>query len=268
MSDLLEFAQLAPLGFVVGAYGTLVGAGGGFVLVPLLLIMWPDKEPATVTSIALAVVFFNAYTGTIAYARMGRIDYFAAVLFALAAAPGAVLGPMLVHELPRALFQPFFGLIMLAGGTWLAFRPLSSPATLGRTGGSRAQRTYLTSQFNTLLGSVGTSYIAMFSSMFGLGGGIFHVPFLVRVLEFPPHVATATSHFVLVTLTLIATISHVFLGAFDSGLECTMYLAVGVMMGSPIGAVLSTRVGGSLIVRLLAVGLCLVGLRLVVAALV
>jgi len=41
-----------------------------------------------------------------------------------------------------------------------------------------------------------------------------------------------------------------------------MYLAVGVMMGAPIGAALSTRIRGSMIVRLLAGALCLVGLRL------
>ncbi len=33
----LEYLWLIPLGFVIGAYGTLIGAGGGFVLVPILL---------------------------------------------------------------------------------------------------------------------------------------------------------------------------------------------------------------------------------------
>jgi uncharacterized protein len=41
-----------------------------------------------------------------------------------------------------------------------------------------------------------------------------------------------------------------------------MYLAVGVMMGAPLGAAASVRVRGSLSVRLLAGALCLVGLRL------
>src|SRR6185295_19952217 len=51
---------LVPLGFAVGTYGTLVGAGGGFVLVPALLIIYPDESPSSITSISLAVVFFNA----------------------------------------------------------------------------------------------------------------------------------------------------------------------------------------------------------------
>lgn len=79
--EMAEFIKLAPLGFIVGAYGTLVGAGGGSVLAPALLILQPQESPATITAISLAVVFFNAYSGTVAYMRMGRIDYRAAVLF-------------------------------------------------------------------------------------------------------------------------------------------------------------------------------------------
>jgi uncharacterized membrane protein YfcA len=41
-----------------------------------------------------------------------------------------------------------------------------------------------------------------------------------------------------------------------------MYLAVGVMMGAPVGAAVSSRLHGSIIVRVLAGALCLVGLRL------
>jgi hypothetical protein len=78
----------------------------------------------------------------------------------------------------------------------------------------------------------------------------------------PPHTATATSHFVLTFVALTATMTHVALGEFERGLPQTMYLAVGVMMGAPVGASLSTLLRGSLIVRLLAVALCLVGLRL------
>ena len=46
---------MLPLGVAIGVVGTLVGAGGGFLLVPLLLFMYPGAEPETVTSISLAV---------------------------------------------------------------------------------------------------------------------------------------------------------------------------------------------------------------------
>lgn len=76
---------LLPLGFVVGAYGTLVGAGGGFVLVPALLLIYPGEKRSSITSISLAVVFFNALSGSAAYARLKRIDYVTGLIFAATA---------------------------------------------------------------------------------------------------------------------------------------------------------------------------------------
>jgi len=36
---MMEFLWLVPVGFVAGVFGTLVGAGGGFVLMPILLVL-------------------------------------------------------------------------------------------------------------------------------------------------------------------------------------------------------------------------------------
>ena len=52
-----EYFWLIGLGVVVGAYGTLIGAGGGFVLMPILLMMLPGANPDQLTAISLAVVF-------------------------------------------------------------------------------------------------------------------------------------------------------------------------------------------------------------------
>lgn len=254
--ELVEFLKLAPLGFCVGAFGTLVGAGGGSVLVPLLLILLPEETPATITAISLAVVFFNAYAGTIAYMRMGRIDYRAGTLFTIAGLPGAVVGTLLVHEMPRAVFDPVFGTLLVGLGLMLVTSPL------GDSAGSLKVETPELDENRMLAGTIGSGYIGVLSSLLGIGGGIIHVPFLIRILKMPPHVATATSHFVLTFVALTATVTHVTMGEFDRGLAQTMYLAVGVMMGAPVGAMLSSKLQGSLIVRMLALALCLVGFRL------
>lgn len=253
-SEMIQFAQLAPLGFAIGAYGTLVGAGGGSLLVPALLLMLPNESAASLTSTSLAVVFFNAYSGTLAYMRMRRIDYFAGVLFALAGIPGAVVGVLLVHHLPRTFFDPLFGLLLLGIGAYLTARPL---------GQGQMKPPEPEEEANHLcVGSIGSAYIAVLSSLLGIGGGIIHVPFLIRILRMAPHTATATSHFVLTFMALAGTITHVVLGEFQGAVDRTAYLAIGVMMGAPVGAAVSGKIGGSLIIRLLAVALCLVGLRL------
>ena len=40
---MLERIWLIPVGFIIGAYGTLIGAGGGFVLVPMLILLYPGR---------------------------------------------------------------------------------------------------------------------------------------------------------------------------------------------------------------------------------
>ena len=50
---MISYLWLVPVGFLVGAYGTLIGAGGGFVLVPFLLLLYPAENPEVITSISL-----------------------------------------------------------------------------------------------------------------------------------------------------------------------------------------------------------------------
>jgi hypothetical protein len=118
---------LIPLGLAVGAYGTVVGAGGGFVLVPMLLIFYPDEDPAAITSISLGVVFVNAASGSFAYRRLQRIDYQSGLLFALAALPTALFGALLVNVVPRATFDVIFGVALLSVAAytiWSVGRPV------------------------------------------------------------------------------------------------------------------------------------------------
>ena len=110
--DVVSALGLIVLGFGTGAYGTLIGAGGGFVLVPILLLLYPHDGPHLITSISLAVVFFNAASGSEAYARMGRVDYRSGLLFAIATIPGAVLGALTTSLLPRSLFDMTFGVLL------------------------------------------------------------------------------------------------------------------------------------------------------------
>jgi uncharacterized membrane protein YfcA len=263
---------LVPIGFAVGAYGTLIGAGGGFVLVPVLLLLYPQQRPATITSISLAVVFFNALSGSWAYARHKRIDYQSGVAFAAATVPGAVIGAFVVGYLSRGFFDVLFGgvLVLLAGFVILRTSARGAhivPLQVGMTRRVLVDAHGVTYEYGFFQwqGIVISTGVGFLSSLLGIGGGIIHVPALVEFLNFPVHIATATSHFILAVMALAGTLVHLGTGELrpDAGFTQTALLAAGVIPGAQLGAKLSHEIHGGFIIRLLGVALLLVGIRLI-----
>lgn len=268
--------MLVLLGLAVGTLGTLVGAGGGFILVPVLLWLYPSRDANTITAMSLLVVFANAASGSVAYARQRRIDYVSGTLFAAATLPGAVAGALVVGLVPRALFGAVFAtaLTLLAVVLLLPYRPaIQAPVagwwTLRRTVRDLEGDTYayMYSAWQGVLISLGAGFV---SSLLGIGGGVVHVPVMVLLLHFPVHVAAATSHFVLALMALQATVTHIVSGAltWDRALAQAGAIAAGAVPGAQIGARFAHRTSGPVIVRFLGVALLLVALRLAVAAIV
>jgi uncharacterized membrane protein YfcA len=242
--------------------------------VPILLFLYPDETPATITSITLTVAFFNAFSGSIAYARLKRIDYRSGLLFSTMTVLGAILGAYTIEYLSRGVFQYVFGSILIVVSAYLLLRPhkgitagflLKWPA--GRHVTDRAGNSYQYS-FNLPLAMGIAFFIGLVSGLLGIGGGIIHVPAMTQLLFFPIHVATATSHFVVAITTLAAIITHIVSGTFPAtaiNIGRIAVLSAGAVIGAQFGARISQRVKGSLIVRLLALGLAVVALRLLIA---
>lgn len=270
---LWRFLVLIPLGFVIGAFGTLIGAGGGFVLMPVLLLLYPQEKPELLTCISLAVVFFNALSGSAAYARMGRIHYRSGLLLSAPTIPGAIIGALVTAYLPRQLFNGIFGLSMLAVAIFLLLHPggerRNKPVnpkryltcSLVETDGTRHIFSY-----KPLIGIGFSLLVGFVSSLLGIGGGIIHVPALVYLCNFPVHIATATSHFILAVMSFTGTGVHILSGTFSRGLRRTICLSIGVLLGAQVGAQLSRRVHGDWIIRALAVALGFVAVRILIMA--
>lgn len=266
---------LIGLGFAVGVYGTLVGAGGGFVLVPMLLIIYPDEDPASITSISLAVVFFTAVSGAIAYARQHRIDYQSGLIFALAGLPGAIAGAFLVDAVPRRAFDVLFGLVLLsiAGYTlWSVGRPqvmrqpLRGRGIIRRQMPGQSEGEVFIYSYRAWQGIVMMAAIGFLSSLLGIGGGVISVPMMITVLRFPVHVAVATSQFILAFMAGQGSAVHLLNGHLvGDNILRALLIAAGAIPGAQVGALLSRRLRGELVARLLVLALIVVGGRLLFA---
>ena len=71
--------------------------------------------------------------------------------------------------------------------------------------------------YNPAIGIWLSLFVGYISSVLGVGGGFIHVPALTSLLNFPVHIATATSHFVLAIMALTGTLVHVAHGVFARG---------------------------------------------------
>ena len=59
--DFNSIILLIGIAFLTGTFGPLIGAGGGFILVPVLRLLYPAMTPDAVTGISLAVWYWLVY---------------------------------------------------------------------------------------------------------------------------------------------------------------------------------------------------------------
>lgn len=268
---MLEYLSFIVVGILAGTVGAMLGLGGGFLVVPFLLIIY-HYSPQQAAGTSLVMVFFNAISGTIAYTKQKRIDYRSAWKFALATVPGAIGGSFLSRYLTGKIFGIAFGLLLIlvaisillknekreknkSGGInfiWFKASPRSFVDSMGN------QFSY---HVNEQLGIIISFFVGLLSSILGIGGGIIHVPAMVYILGFPAHVATATSNMILSVTAFGGSVSHLFLGHVM--IMAGFFLGLGALVGAQLGAYISKRTKAGIIMKVLAVVLILTGLRLI-----
>jgi uncharacterized protein len=266
-----QFWQYAVFGLLVGCYGTIVGLGGGFLVVPALVLV-AGFSPQQAAATSLVVVFANAASGNISYYRQKRIDIATGWRFGLASVPGSLAGVEISRAFTNDPFRIVFGLILVASSVFLMIKP---ERTAGPSHADGSRKTGMTLRrlvdsagnvheyaFDMKTGLLLSFFAGIISALFGVGGGIVYVPALVYLFNFPAHIATATSFFVLLISSLAGVTFHGFHKhpVYSAGLS----IGVGAIVGAPIGAALSRKLKSTLIIRLFAAALLLVGIRLVV----
>lgn len=101
------------VGLTVGAIAGMLGIGGGFLFVPLLLALgYPTKVAAATTSVA---VVFSSFTGFLGHIAVGHFDWPLMVAAGIGVLIGSQMGArmMVIRMNPRTLKQ-MFGFVLLA----------------------------------------------------------------------------------------------------------------------------------------------------------
>lgn len=268
---------LLLIGILAGGYGTIVGAGGGFIFVPALLLLF-KMEPAIAAGSGLMIVLINSLSGVIGYAKQGKIQYRTGLIIGIGALPGSFLGVWLLQIYSSSYFYVIFATLLVGLGIFLLTKNLPDKfkkhipsksyayVAVSATGENAGflQKEVIEDEKESQslkkrlipLGLV----IGILSSYLGIGGGWLLVPILIYVFKVPAHNAAATSIFSLCLYSTIGVIAQLFYGHVDW--TAVIFGGIGVIIGSQIGVLLSLKIPGKVIIRMLSVLLIFIGFRM------
>lgn len=220
---MIEEIWLIPLGFVGGILGSMIGLGGGIIIVPVLTFV--GFPPTLAASNSLFATFSNAAASTISYSRQKRIEYSVGLKLGILAIPGTILGAYVSSDVTPGIFKILFGLVLVSSSVYIFLkRKIES------------KEKNASKQIWVL--AVGASFFAgIISSFFGIGGGIIFVPLMVVAMGMGMRTAAPTSQLILLFASFSGLVTHSMLGHPDY--FQSLMLAVGGFGGGILGARLS-----------------------------
>lgn len=223
---MFESLWLIPLGFVAGVIGSIIGLGGGIVVVPVLTFL---GVPHTISSSSsLFAAFSNSVASTVSYSKQKRIDYGTGLRLGLMSIPGTILGAIISAQATPDLFKISFAVVLIASCYYLFIKK-----NLDTNHGNLSKKMLVVS-------SVISFFAGILSSFFGIGGGIIFVPLMIIGLGLLIKNATATSQLILMFSSASGMITHTVLGHAD--FEYALLLSIGAFAGGLLGARLSLEI--------------------------
>lgn len=277
---------LLLIGIIAGGYGTIIGAGGGFIFVPALLLIF-KMEPALAAGTSLVTVLINSLSGIIGYAKQKRILYKTGLIIAIGAFPGSILGVWLLHIYSSSYFIIGLAILLIGLGIFLFFKntvfwkkkqhlvvrereslinAVSEVASSVEVKITKESTTFIPIKEKRKLKVVPRWLIpigflmGVLSSYLGIGGGWLLVPVLIYLFNIPTHNTTATSIFSLTLYSSVGVISQILLGNIDW--PTVIFGGVGVVIGAQLGVYLSRRIPGKIIIQMLSILLIVIGFRM------
>jgi uncharacterized membrane protein YfcA len=251
---------LVAVGCLTGVLAGMLGAGGGFATVALLLAA--DVNPHVAVGTALVYLMIMGGWGTFMHVHLRSVDRRLAIAIGVSAAISALVGAQIAEALDRKDLVLALALFTAAvSGVSLAWPPTRRPVDLPddplADDGSVPDEAPPASpppRFPTKplaevarpavapvaadqpLGGaiIGGSIMGLLKGLFGVGGAFLIVPVMSRFGRVRREVAVGSSLFALLVASLVAAVRHATLGNVDA--SDLLALVPGGLFGSFVGA--------------------------------
>ena len=268
--DLGHFPWLVLFGLVIGVIGGFFGVGGGFLMVPMLNVVFGIPYNICVGS-DLGQMCGMSTAATVRHARFGNIDFKLGFLMILGTATGVELGAVLLEFLKHAgeatmtvvMSLVYAALLLFLGQAIVRESLRTMKAGGGEADGSAGgpPATGVVLRLRTLkiwpmvsLPKSGIQSISLWvilgigfatgllSGMLGVGGGFIRMPALVYIMGCPTVVAVGTDLFEIMFSAGYGVFTHSMKG--NVHLVLVLALLIGTTIGAQVGATYTRKAGG------------------------
>lgn len=266
----LTLIWLFIVGLFGGTIGSLLGLGGGIIIIPALLLFsehipqFAGIQPAEAIGTSLILVILTALSSTMSYAKKKRIDYHSGWYYFISCGPAAMIGAYIARFFDPDSFFIAFGILMVAVSILLFVKnrlPRSTiPHDVQRVLTDDTGQTY---RFGYHRGTaLSLSFvIGLTSGLFGIGGGALLVPLMIILFRYPTHIATATSMFTILLTSISGSLIHFVQGNINW--HAVLFLAPGVWLGGKFGVWISNRLTSKGLLNVLRFAFLIIAVRMV-----
>ncbi len=233
-----------------GGFGSLVGIGGGLIIVPLLSVGL-GYEVKTAIAASLIGVIATSLSASPRYIRTGLADRRLALLLLVAAALGGLAGGLTAGYLDGRALSLLFALLLMGVALrmlWQIRHPVTPLPVDDAAAGSGFASSFVEPttgedvayQARRIVPGTAVSFVAgNISGLLGVGGGVINVPTMNVLMHVPIRVATTTSTYMLAATAAASATVYIMSRQVDPMLAAPVVL--GVIVGARIGARLSMR---------------------------
>lgn len=217
-------------GIITGSamLGSMIGVGGGFIIVPLLTLL-VGLHVKEAVALSLLSIVANSLSATIVYTRENLVNFKLGLLLETSTMLGAIAGANLLLIINESILAIIFGLVLI----YASYRMI--------IGASLKEPKMLILTIRKKVYGISSSFFAgVASGMLGIGGGLLKMPILVLLLSTPTRIAIGTSIFMISITSVTGTYIH-----FTNNLINFYYGAVAVIsayIGAQIGSRMSLRI--------------------------
>jgi len=221
----------------------MLGVGGAFILVPLLILLGEPHRLVIGTSLAYIVV--TASAGAIKRKMQGDTDLVLAAVMLSTGVLAVHLGATSVSYLPTRIIEVSLAILLFIA----SFMLIRRGAMAQRSTSTRAvkksrlslQREAASESYSIDIPRAAMigAFVGFLSGLLGVGGGWLLVPLMITILNVPFHVAAGTSLIQIIGVAAVGAISHYSLGNVD--IDMATALILGGLIGAPAGAAISKK---------------------------